>query len=49
MREETWTVADPSQGVAIHGLSQAQAHQLAALGGTRVAFAPIDRIVDLTL
>ena len=49
VREETWTVADPSEGMAIHGLSQAQAHQLAALGGTRVAFAPTDRIVDLTL
>jgi hypothetical protein len=44
VHEETWTVSDPSDGMLVHGLSQAQAHQLAALRGTRVASAPTDRI-----
>lgn len=44
VHEETWTVSDLAGAPVAAGLSQSQAHQLAALGGPRVAAASTDRI-----
>jgi hypothetical protein len=47
VRGETWTVHGSSGGVVADGLSQAQAHQLATVGGAGTAVAASDHIAAM--